>query len=138
MQGGLKIGASAYGWITFAVAIAYYLGASINRKNVGKLGPLLLIKLGLLLILLSGVGMLIFALLSHHMNLYIILAPVMVATFGQALIFSNCIAGALKDFRHIAGTAAAFFSCLQMLLAAVISWFVSLPHETNQILLCNR
>jgi len=132
-QHGLNLSASLYGWLTFAVALSYYVGASINRKFVGTFGTDLLIKFGLMLIVLSGVGLLLLSLLSAHMTLYGLLIPSIVATFGQALIFSNCIAGALKDFRQIAGTAAALFSCLQMVLAAMVSGFVSLAHALNPI-----
>ena len=66
-------------------------------------------------------------------NIYVVLIPLFVATLGQALVWSNCIAGALQNFSKESGSVSAYFSCLQMLLSALLSGFLALPHEYNQI-----
>lgn len=122
-----------YGWLTFIIAIFYYVGTSVNRKLIHRFDPHAVMKLGLLLIILSGLSILLFNVAFGLFNLYVVFIPLAIAALGQALIWSNCTAGALKDLAHIAGTAAAFFSCLQMLLAAAVSGLIAIPHENNQI-----
>ncbi len=132
-QKSLGYSASFYGWITLFIAIAYYLGTWINRALVTKLGINLIMKFGLAIILLSGISLLTSKVVFDVFNFYVTFIPLFFATLGQALIWSNCIAGALKDLSHIAGTAAALFSCLQMLLSALVSAVVAILHENNQI-----
>ena len=51
----------------------------------------------------------------------------MLATFGQALIFSNTISGALQEFPSaLGGKASAIFSSLQMLSVSIISGLMTL------------
>ena len=92
-----------------------------------------MMRFGLALVIMAGLGMLLTKLLFNLFNIYVILIPLAIATFGQALVWSNSITGALKDLAHIAGTAAALFSCLQMLLSALISGLFTIPGEYNQI-----
>ena len=132
-QEALKFSASSYGWLTLIIGCAYYFGTMFNRRLVTRFGTALMIKIGILLVFLSGLVMLVLAEESNNLIVYIIFIPLLVATFAQALIWSNCIAGALQEFPHIAGTAAAFFGCLQMLLSSVVSGIVALPGEQDQI-----
>jgi DHA1 family 2-module integral membrane pump EmrD-like MFS transporter len=133
LQKTLGYSPSFYGWLTLCVAISYYLGTSVNRKWVAKYRPRLMINLGLALILASAFAMLSGFWLVGISSLLWIFIPVLIATFGQALIWSNCIAGALKNLAHMAGTAAALFSSLQMLLSALVSGLLTLPTETSQL-----
>ena len=132
-QDTLGFSATAYGWLTFLIAIAYYASASTNRKLIHRFNPIQIMKLGLVLILIAGVLMLIPRVLFHSLNLYFIIIPLMIATYGQALIWSNTIALALQDLSKIAGTAAALFSCLQMMLSAALSAILAILSANNQL-----
>ncbi|MCF6775828.1 multidrug effflux MFS transporter [Thiotrichales bacterium 19X7-9] len=132
-QQTLNFSPSFYGWLTFLIAIAYYIGTSINRLYVSKYGINIMMKSGLLLIFISAVFMLIAKLAFGLFNVYVTFIPLFVATLGQALIWSNSIAGALKDLSQVAGSAAALFGCLQMLLSALVSGIIAMLHEHNQI-----
>jgi len=115
--------ADAYGLMSLLIAIAYYLAAHYNRSLVMKfhLGKIFLV--GTILIAFSG--LLILLLPSS------LLAAMTIATFGQALIFSNTIACALHNYPHIPGVASAMFSSLQMLLASSVSGALALlPDQT--------
>ncbi len=92
-----------------------------------------MVKAGIILILVAGVGMLLSKVIFNSLNLYVIFIPLIIATFAQALIWSISIAFALKDLSNIAGTASSVFSFLQMLLSAVISGIIAIPHTSNQI-----
>ncbi|MCF6806894.1 multidrug effflux MFS transporter [Thiotrichales bacterium 19S9-12] len=133
IQKTLGFSASFYGWLTLFIAIAYYLGTLTSRKLVMKLGHKIIIQAGVILILLSGIFLIISGAVFGFFNIYVVMIPLLIATYGQALIWSNCIAGALNDLPHIAGTASSLFSCLQMILATILSGIIAIPHEKNQI-----
>lgn len=132
-QQSLHINSTIYGWLTFIIAVSYYASTSTNRKFVAKIGIQRIMTIGIVLILCSGISMLLIKLVTGAFNVYVVFIPLLLATFGQALVWSNCITCALKDLTHIGGTAAAFFSCLQMFLSTIISAVLVLPHENNQI-----
>jgi len=124
---------SIYGWLTFLVAITYYAGTSTNRSLIRRLDHREVITIGLCLILLAGLAMIMMKLLFNLFNFYVVFIPILVATYAQALVWSNCIAGALKDLSEIIGSSAALFSCLQMILSATISYLLTIPVEVNQL-----
>ena len=131
IQNYLHYSESAYGWLTVIIALFYFFGAYSNKYFVKTYGVITLMKLGLLIILLSGMLMLI-STWFITLNIWVIMLPLAAATIGQTLIFSNCIAGALQDFPEIAGSAAALFSSLQIILAALISTTLTFIPEHNQ------
>ncbi len=132
-QKTLGLNALSYGWLTLAVAIVYYLGTSSNRMIIRKSNATAAIRIGLLLMFIAGLAMLLFKVTLNSVNVVVIFLPALLAVYAQALIWSNCIAGALKDLSSIAGTAAAAFGCMQMLLSALISAIVAIPNEYNQV-----
>lgn len=132
-QKALNVNASLYGWLTFLIAATYYVATAFNRFILKHFSTQTIIFIGILLIVISGFSMLLMKFLFDAFNLYVIFIPLIIATFGQALVWSISITGALKDLSHIAGTAAAFFSFLQMLLSTLISGMIALPAENNQI-----
>lgn len=106
----------AYGWMSLFIAVAYYLSAHFNRALVLKFHLRNIFIAGILLIGLSGL-----IIMLAPDQLIFILIPMFIATFGQALIFSNTIASALQKYPHIPGKASAVFSSLQMILVSFIS-----------------
>ncbi len=132
-QKTLNYSPAFYGWLTFIVAIFYYAATAFNRRFVATWSVNNMMRFGLILILIPGIAMLLSKLLFNAFNIYVIFIPMAIAIFGQALIWSNSVTGALKDLAHIAGTAAALFSCLQMVLSAIISALIAIPNEQTQI-----
>lgn len=129
---GLHISVAIYGWLTLLLTVFYYSGAYFNKICVGRLGVATMQKMGLVLIVCSGLAIV----LSSNfisLNIWGIIIPLIIATIGQTFIFSNCIASALHDFPNIAGTATALFSGLQIMLAAIISTLLSLIPESDQL-----
>jgi len=120
-----------YGWLALLVAIPYYTAASLNRKLVLKFGVQEIFNVGIGLILVGGFSMLV-SMFLWHTHLAGIIIPILIATFGQALVFPNTIAGALHSFpQSSGGKASALFSTLQMLLISGISaTMVILPDNT--------
>jgi len=136
IQGALGFSENTYGQLALLVAIPYYSAASLNRKLVLKFGTGPVFALGSVLIILSGLLMLFSTWLHSNgplIHLLYILVPMMGATFGQALIFSNSIAGALHPFSsELSGKASALFSGLQILLVSVFSALMAwIPDHTQ-------
>ena len=77
--------------------------------------------------------MLFFKLLFNAFNVYVILIPLTVAFFGQSLVWSNASASALKDLGHIAALSSSVLVLFQQILTAVLSGFLAIPKEINQL-----
>ncbi len=132
-QKTLSINPSAYGWLTFFIAVTYYMATAFNRFILKHVRTQSIVITGIILIFFGGFSMLLIKLLFDVLNVYVVFIPLLIATFGQGLVWSISVTGALKDLSHIAGTAAALFSFLQMLLSTLISGIVAMPAENNQI-----
>jgi len=133
IQNVLRFSASEYGWLAILVAIPYYTAATMNKILVVKFGTEPIFALGAFLIILSGVIMSV-TMIDHKILLVYIIIPMMIATFGQALIFSNSIAMALHHFPAAkAGKASALFSSLQILLTGVFSAIMAILPDTTQM-----
>ncbi len=129
IQTHFSYSAKAYGWMSLLIAAAYYISAHFNRSLVIKFHFGNIFIFGALLIGLAGLVMF----LGPDQFLFL-LFPMVIATFGQALIFSNTIAGALHNYSHIPGKASAMFSSLQMILVSFISAAMAiLPDQTSVI-----
>jgi DHA1 family 2-module integral membrane pump EmrD-like MFS transporter len=129
----IHFSAVGYGWLTALVALAYYASTYTNRKLIHRFEPLQVIVGGLILIILAGILMLIPALWFHTLNPYTIIIPLLIATYGQAFIWSNTFSLALKDLSHMAGTASGFFNFLQMILSSSISAILANFAEKSQL-----
>jgi DHA1 family 2-module integral membrane pump EmrD-like MFS transporter len=129
----IHFSAVGYGWLTALVALAYYASTYTNRKLIHRFEPLQVIVGGLILIILAGILMLIPALWLHTLNPYTIIIPLLIATYGQAFIWSNTFSLALKDLSHMAGTASGFFNFMQMILSSLISAILATFAEKSQL-----
>lgn len=132
IQKHLHFSPSFFGWMTVIISVAYFIGAYSNRNWVNKVGVQRMIESGIVCILIAGVCTVI-SVRFMPLNIYILMIPLGAATIGQTFIFSNYIAGALQDFAHSAGMAAALYSSLQITLAGFISSLLSTIHEKNQL-----
>ncbi len=121
-----------FGWICAITGLFFIVGGFINAMVVERLGLEYMIKVGLIIMLLSGVVMLWFG-LQGTLSLLVIMLPVITYITGSSIIFANAYAGAFDPFPKMAGTAGAIFGFLQILGGALSSMFISLSHSYNQI-----
>lgn len=131
-QKTLGYSSSTYGWLTFIIAVVYYLSTTVNRILIKRFEIHHILKTGIALMFIAGFSMLLPKVFFNSMNLLVIFIPMMVATFAQALVWSISVAYSLKGLSHISGTAAALFSCFQILLSALISGLIAIPSESTQ------
>lgn len=123
---------SEYGYVALCMGIPYYVAASMNRSLVLKYGVGPMFIIGYTLIIFSGGLIIVFTFLMVTKLQYIIV-PMMMATFGQALIFSNTISAALQQFNaNYGGKTSAIFSSLQMISVSIFSAIIaSIPSRDS-------
>jgi DHA1 family 2-module integral membrane pump EmrD-like MFS transporter len=120
-----------YSLVTLIIAVFYYLGSMANRYLLERFDINQIMKVGMSLIITSGAILVFISLVIPSVNIFEIVLPLLIAVLAIGLIWSNCIVLALKDLTHIGGTAAAAFSCLQMMCSGVISGIVAIPDNTS-------
>ncbi len=130
IQNTFNVSTTNYGYLALLVGIPYYIASSYNKKLVLKFGIEPIFILGYGLIILAGTAMLILNFTTKP-NLIYVMAPMMIATFGQAFIFSNTISGALQEFpSKSSGKASAIFSSIQMMMISLLSAIIAtLPNN---------
>jgi MFS transporter, DHA1 family, multidrug resistance protein len=118
------------GWSpqAFGFLILFNVGAFLGGSLIaGRLGPSYgvqrMVRIGVTLVLAAGAFMLVSPMVGH-LSTPAIIAPMMLYLFGMAFTLPNAMAGALQNFPHIAGSAAAFMGFSQMGLAMIASWIV--------------
>lgn len=131
-QGAMHINAIIYGTLTLITAVSYYLGTMCNRALIHQKGANAIIRLGILLIILSGGLLVLGYYILPHQIIYIF-PPIVLAVFGQALVWSNCIGNALAGVKGNVGLVAAIFSFLQMILVSLLSFVFALPKDFNAL-----
>lgn len=122
-----------FGWITlFGGGIATALGGWVNGRLVTRLGAHRMLRTGFVIMLIAGISMLLCKFL-FGINLFVVVAPMILFYFGVTFIWPAAFAGAFGPFGKMAGYAGALYGFIQISGAAVIGALVSyLPHQ-NQI-----
>ncbi len=132
----IHISSYHYGWITAMIGIAYFIGAVINFHFVSKTSTHTMILLGIIVIIVSGIVTLLGYVVWKNTLTDIIFIPLSFAFLGHALVWPNCMAGALKNYLASAGaTAAGYFSFCEVVFSVIISTSVAGKPDINQIFL---
>ena len=133
VQQGMGWSAQAYGFLFIAIAFPYWLGSFCNSRMVTRFLPKIMVQAGLILIISAAAIMLFAAKLSSYLNIYVLILPFMIAVFGQSLIWSNAMALALNSFAQFSGVASSLFSCLQLLMSALINFVVIMIPDSSPV-----
>jgi DHA1 family bicyclomycin/chloramphenicol resistance-like MFS transporter len=114
-----------FGFLILFNVFAFLTGSLIAGRLAPSFGFQRMVRIGVSLVLLSGATMIAAPALGH-LSTPAIIAPMMIFLFGMAFALPNAMAGALQNFPHIAGSAAAFMGFTQMGTAMVASWTVGI------------
>ncbi len=117
---GLGVSAFAYGLMFALVMLGQISGAWASSRLVVRLGIARLLRLGALLMLVSGAAAAALAWTGVGHWLAVVL-PFMVLLFGTALIVPNATAAALTPFPATAGAASSVIGALGFTVGALIS-----------------
>jgi DHA1 family bicyclomycin/chloramphenicol resistance-like MFS transporter len=115
--------------VLFAINVAgMIISASINSRLVRRHGPRKMLRIGVIIVALTGM-----ALLAVGISGIGGLPAIMIALFplfcALSLVAPNSIASALQDFPHMAGTASALAGALQFGLGAFTGALVGVWHD---------
>ena len=129
IQEQLNYSPITFGWLSMTGGLAYCLGSFLNGRMVMRVEGKKLILFGASLMLFGGFLFLVCTELGI-LNVYSVIVPVYIFSFGNSFIFPNAYSGALTPFPHQAGSASAILSSMQILGGVLGSAFVAvLPWE---------
>lgn len=123
------VGPVSYSWIFGANAIGMIVGGQVNARLVDRLGPTLMLRIGLSL--LAGAATCLVLTLSVSAPLPVILVPLWFVLCGLGLSFGNATALALMPHGNIAGSAAALIGTSQFLCGAAVPPLLSIGGTTG-------
>lgn len=124
LQGGYGLGEQAFS-IVFAVnSVGILLAGRASSALVGRLGPVRLLRAGVLLGLVAAAALLVAAMASG--SVLALLPPLFVLVGSVGLVFPNGTALALARQRQNAGTASALLGLMQFAFGAVVPPLASL------------
>ena len=132
MQNSLSLTPAQFGWMCFLCGSGYAFGAFINSRFVMVYGINKMFNFGKYIMFFAGFIMLGIALMGFF-NVTVIILPLMLFTFGAAMIFANSYAGAMTPFAKLAGLAAALLACGQLFGGFISSALMSLLPATTQL-----
>ncbi|MEW6340599.1 MAG: MFS transporter [Pseudomonadota bacterium] len=121
-QEHFHLAVTGFGSIGLLIGLAYFSGAMLVNRLVGRLGGFRLMHAGAALIALATTLMLVFwldGLLTHLTGLWIFIALYCLTIFGQAVLFPNSMATAVSDAHDYGAHAMALCGFLQQGLAGI-------------------
>ena len=119
---------SNYGYLFGLIVIGYMTGTQLASRLANKVGVERMIRRGVSITALVGVGVLISWLLNGQ-TLAITMALMVIYMVGLGIALPLCMAGALAPFPKIAGTASSLLGFSQMVIAAVVGIQVGHYHS---------
>lgn len=132
LQGILKLNPVEYGWLGTFTGIGLFAGTYLNVYLLKRLHMAGILLVGILLVGLSGILMIV-PYFFHILNVVVIIVPLIVLLLACKLIFVNCFTLALKDLKHMAGTAGALYGMMQTLGTVISTSIASFITATSQL-----
>ncbi len=130
VQNELNYSPVQFGWFALYGGLMYCAGALINAKIIMKSKSESLIMFGSISIFIAGLLFMIVDLIGI-LNIFVVLLPVFIFSFGNSFIFPSSYAGAMTPFPKQAGSASAVLSSMQILGGVLGSGFVAiLPFDS--------
>jgi len=115
--------------IAMAVPIVFYMVAQIAVARVAHIiGVDRLIRIGVVLATIAGIGMLSFV-LSGNISIYTLMGPVVLVLTSLAFIIPGTTAGAMSPFAQMAGAASSMLGFIQFLAAAVTTALIGVLND---------
>ena len=126
--------AERYGYFFSANIVGIMIAAFINSRVVLHAGPLLMLRIGVCVMALAAIVLLWSA--STPGQLWHVVVPLFFVVGSIGIIGANAISCTLQLFSEIAGTAAATFGFIQMLIGALVGTAVGLLHDGSARPMC--
>jgi DHA1 family 2-module integral membrane pump EmrD-like MFS transporter len=123
-----------YGWLTAIAGVGGFVGKFVTPLSLRTVGSQQTLRIGLVLLFLSGMWMLFFILLKA-INIPLIMIAVFFTIFSQSFITPIATSLALSPFHEKRGTAGALYGSFQMLTAFLSSALVGSIAQDGVIVL---
>lgn len=112
-----------FGYVFAITAVALMVGATLNRKFVGRTAPCVLLSRGVTCIFIAG--WLMVGLAGAHIGgLAGVVGPMMLYMVGQGLVQPNAMASAMAPHGRLAGLASALMGGLQTAAGSLAGFLV--------------
>lgn len=121
-----------FAFASSGVMFGYMACSFIGGRIVVRLGLERLIGLGCIIGAISGIFMLVLALMGIN-TLWAIMLPMLGVMISLAFVVPAATAGALSPFGHMAGSAMANFGFLQTCFSAIVASIVGLLFDGTQM-----
>ncbi len=115
----LEIAPGVYGYYFGFNFLVYLAGNMLSPKLQSKTSLVNVIQIGNVFILL-GAALMLWWHLQFGLSILALMVPVVCLTFGVGLIYGPCMAGAMRPFKHLAGTASASYGAIIYCSSALI------------------
>ncbi len=129
-QDQLGMTPQSFGFFGLAPALGYFVGGLIYNRYTERLENTKFLQYTIFILFAMG-AVLMFQAQVTGFRAYTIIPAMIIASVGVGFVLSAGISGALTPFAHIAGVAAAFTGCLQMVGSALIGSMMSFFHVTS-------
>jgi len=123
----LEVAEEHFGYFFAVVIIGYMTGTQLTARLVKYYRSIVLIRIGCIIALTSGLIMFLLSIIGLY-SVFSIIVPHFFFMASVGVIMPLTIAGALAPFPHMAGAASALFGMLQMLIAAILGGLVGFFH----------
>lgn len=124
--------AIVYGNTALLGGCGYLLGTLINRLLIKKISLSHIANVGFVLLVLSSIIQISFALLAK-LNLFTLVLPIVLLGFSGGFVFPNMLGRNLRIFPQNAGVATATLTCLLVIIGAVGVFIISHINVTGLV-----
>ena len=120
LQGIYGVSPQLYSVLFAMNGLGLIAGSQVNARVVGRYGPALLLRSGLLSIACSA-AVLLAVVLVGGLGVWTVLVPMFVIVSSLSFVLPNSTALALADHAAVAGTASALLGVCQFLIGAIVA-----------------
>lgn len=128
----LCLNAVEFGWLGLAACVGLYAGTYLNIFLLKTMKTKTILFVGICITLTAGILMLI-PYVFGYLSVALVIAPFIIYMMACKLIFVNALTLALKELKHIAGTAGALYGMAQALGSAIFTTIAAHIHSNTQL-----
>lgn len=126
----LGLNPQSFGFFGLAPAAGYFIGGLFYNRFTERWDNHRFIHYTIFILLSMGALLLFQAMVTGY-TIWSIIPPIVIASIGVGFVLAAGVSGALAPFAQIAGVAAAFTGCLQMVGSSLIGAVMSAFHVTS-------
>ena len=120
----LHMSAHHYAFLCITTVVSYIAGVQVGQRLIISKSFKRVIFIGIIFTLVAGVALLLCS-LFWQLNIYSVLLPMMIYTFGAGIVAPNANAGAMSIVSHIAGASGAVIGASLYAASAILSYVIT-------------